>query len=552
MVVLELSTSGDEKCSSFNDQRAPRSEADLEQNKRSQDLDSESIDLNDNEKSGYTKFDLDNDVISRIHSRASVTSDVKRLQELSNEYPDGLLKLPMDSQKRPLNWPFKKKIHHTMAFGITTLSAQVGSSIISACADQLTEEFHIGSEVAVLTFSIFVLGNMVGPIFFAPISELFGRKIGVFIPCFIGGVFICVAANVNSIAALVVFRFLAGVFCAAPVVSSGGAMADVWHPQQRAAAMVLYAINIVMGATTAPIFGALLSTTGSYGWRWAQWLAGLLCLTISIINILTLDETYLPVVEKNMAQKIKMESGYWALHSEHDNLTFTFNDFIKIHLVRPILMLATPIVLLFVLYASFIYGLVYLIITSVSVEFQKVHHFTHVTGYLPLFALLCGFVIGGMLNVLQSKRYAKLFVKLGRKPDPEERLFCMRYGGWFVPCGMFLYGWTMKKWIHWFVPCVGLGFVGAGMAIVFQGCLIYLVDVYTKYAASAIAANTIVRSIFGGVFPLFAIQMFNGMGVHWAASLLGFVGLALCPAPWLFYYFGTKVRKHDPFGSRLN
>lgn len=39
------------------------------------------------------------------------------------------------------------------------------------------------------------------------------------------------------------------------------------------------------------------------------------------------------------------------------------------------------------------------------------------------------------------------------------------------------------------------------------------------FAASAIAANTFMRSIFGGVFPLFATYMFNGMGIEWAATV---------------------------------
>lgn len=505
----------------------------------------------ENERAGFTPFEMDDDVVTRIRTRASVASDAKRVRELYEEYPDGLVRLPLDSPYRALNWPLKRKIWHTMGFGITTLTAQMGASILSASSEQICREFHVGTEVAVLAFSIYVLGNMVGPVFFAPMSELFGRKLGVFIPCFIGGVLMCIAANVNSIAALVVFRFLAGVFCAAPIVSSGGAMADLWAANQRAAALVLYAINIIMGATSAPVFGALLSTTGSYGWRWSQWLSGLLCMTIATINMATMSETFFPVAEQAIVRQQKLDTGCWGLHTEHDQWQLTMREFVNIHLLRPLLMLATPIIFLFVLYASFIYGLVFLLITSVSLEFEQVHHFTHVTGYIPLFAIFVGFLIGGGLNVLQSRRFAKLQDKLGRKPDPEERLYCMMFFGWFIPCGMFLYGWTMKSWIHWFVPCVGLGFVGGGIAIVFQGCLIYMVDVYTKYSASAIAANTMMRSIFGGVFPLFAIQMFKGLGVHWASSLLAFVGLALCPVPWLFRLFGARIRAHDPFKSRL-
>lgn len=507
--------------------------------------------IGDNESAGFTPFELDDDVVSRIRSLSSAVSDHKRINELKELYPDGFVKMSLESPERAMNFTFKQKILHTMGYGFTTLSAQMGASILSASALQIAEEFHVGTEISTLAFCVYVLGNIVGPPIFAPMSEIYGRKIGVFIPCFIGGVMMCISANVTSIAALVVLRFVAGAFCAAPVVSSGGAMADLWSANERAAALVLYAISIVAGAEAAPVIGALLSTTGSYGWRWSMWLTGLLCMTVSVVNLWLMTETFFPVVEQSIVKNERLESGFWGLHCEQDKWRLSFDEFVHIHLLRPILMLITPIIFLFVIYASFVYGLVFLLITSVSVQFETVHHFTHVTGFLPLFALFTGFVMGGGLNIIQSMRFSRIAARIGRKPEPEERLPCMMLFGWFIPCGMFIYGWTMKKWIHWIVPCVGLGFVGAGMAVIFQGCLIYMVDVYTKYSASAIAANTIMRSVFGGVFPLFALQMFKGMGVHWASSLLGFVGLALCPVPWMFRFYGARIREHDPYRKQL-
>lgn len=53
--------------------------------------------------------------------------------------------------------------------------------------------------------------------------------------------------------------------------------------------------------------------------------------------------------------------------------------------------------------------------------------------------------------------------------------------------------------------------LGFGIYTVFMGCLNYIIDAYLMFAASAIAANTIMRSIFGAVFPLFAYYMFEGM-----------------------------------------
>lgn len=104
------------------------------------------------------------------------------------------------------------------------------------------------------------------------------------------------------------------------------------------------------------------------------------------------------------------------------------------------------------------------------------------------------------------------------------------------------------------------------MIAAFMAVNTYLIDAFTLYAASAIAANTILRSVLGAVFPLFGLQMYNALGLvsldfladgtramqltifqGWGNSLLGFVSLALCAIPVLFYYYGEKLRTSKRF-----
>jgi DHA1 family multidrug resistance protein-like MFS transporter len=72
------------------------------------------------------------------------------------------------------------------------------------------------------------------------------------------------------------------------------------------------------------------------------------------------------------------------------------------------------------------------------------------------------------------------------------------------------------------------------------------------FAASAIAANTFLRSLAGSGFPLFATQMIEGMGVQWAGTLLGCVALALVPLPVLFYLKGAKIRERSTFAPTFS
>lgn len=94
---------------------------------------------------------------------------------------------------------------------------------------------------------------------------------------------------------------------------------------------------------------------------------------------------------------------------------------------------------------------------------------------------------------------------------------------------------------------------------IFLQSLNYLVDAYLMFAASAIAGNTFLRSLCGAGFPLFARQMFEGMGIQWASTLLGCVALVLAPIPFIFYKYGAKIRSksayaptHPPRGAETS
>lgn len=71
----------------------------------------------------------------------------------------------------------------------------------------------------------------------------------------------------------------------------------------------------------------------------------------------------------------------------------------------------------------------------------------------------------------------------------------------------------------------------------------YLIDAFTKYAASAIAASTIFRCIVGAFLPLAGESLFNRLGLGWGSSLLGFISLLLCPVPWLLQKYGQTARE---------
>ena len=70
-----------------------------------------------------------------------------------------------------------------------------------------------------------------------------------------------------------------------------------------------------------------------------------------------------------------------------------------------------------------------------------------------------------------------------------------------------------------------------------------MVEAFSQYAASALAATSVVRSIVGGILPIAGLPMYKAMGYGWGNSLLGFAALVLSVMPLVFYKYGETLRK---------
>src|SRR5277367_2933970 len=70
----------------------------------------------------------------------------------------------------------------------------------------------------------------------------------------------------QSLGEIVIFRVLQGVFGAALVPLSQSVMYELYPPEQRAKAMGLWTMGVMMGPICGPILGGWL--TENYSWRW--------------------------------------------------------------------------------------------------------------------------------------------------------------------------------------------------------------------------------------------------------------------------------------------
>lgn len=120
---------------------------------------------------------------------------------------------------------------------------------------------------------------------------------------------------------------------------------------------------------------------------------------------------------------------------------------------------------------------------------------------------------------------------------------------WAIPIGLFIFAWSSYKELTWVGPALGGFPVGFGFILLYNAANNYLVDSYQSQAASALAAKTFLRSFWGAATVLFTTQMYHRLGDQWASSLLGFIALACCAIPYVFYFFGRRIRAHSKFAQ---
>ncbi|KAK1658206.1 major facilitator superfamily transporter [Colletotrichum godetiae] len=454
----------------------------------------------------------------------------------------------------PKQWSMKRKWAAVFCISCFTLLSPVSSSMVAPALEAIGSDLNITSSFEkALALSIFVLAYAVGPLAWGPLSELYGRVIvlqltNLFYMFFNLG---CGLAQTKS--QMIAFRFLAGLGGSAPLAIGGGVLGDLFEAEQRGKAISIYSLMPLLGPAIGPIAGGFI--TQNTTWRWIFYSTTILTAVIQSIGFFVLQETFAPVLLTRRKKRLIKETGNTALHTDFDHPDRTIARTLGIAFTRPFRLLGTqPLVQCLALYMMYLYGLMYLVLSTFPALWTGEYGESVGISGLNYISLGLGFFIGAQTCApLQDRIYAALkrrYVPDGGPGRPEFRVPMMIPGAILVPMGLVIYGWTSQYHTHWIGPNIGAVLFSAGVIIGFQCIQGFLVDTYTRYAASAVAAATVLRSLAGFGFPLFAPSLYQKLDYGWGNTLLALLGIVIgWPGPLLLWKFGPRLRKKSQYAA---
>ncbi|KAK3324107.1 putative MFS transporter [Cercophora scortea] len=449
----------------------------------------------------------------------------------------------------PKNWPKSHKWSYTCTVSLFVFISPVSSAMIAPAMAKLGAELGMQTEFEVyLSLAIFILAYAVGPVFFGPASELYGR------------VYLLQASNLwylawnlgcgftHSKAQFFAFRFLAGIGGSAPLALGGGAISDVWNKDERGKAIGLYTLGPMLGPVIGPIAGGFIAEYTT--WRWVFYSTSIAAIAVQLLGLLFLRESHPGTLLRHKRDLLILQTGNTDLHTPQPSESLTSK---LLHaLIRPVRMFTTqPIVACMSIYMAYLFGTTFLMFATFPDIWTGWYAETRDIGGLNYLAIALGSLIGLILSISLADRFYKYLTSTNNNTsEPEFRIPGMAAGSALVTAGLFWYGWSIEARLHWVMPDLGALIFTAGTMLCLQGMQGYIVDSYETYAASALAAVAILRSLAGFAFPLFAPYMYRDLGYGWGTSVLGFVSVGLGWAgPAVFWFFGKRLRAKSRFAA---
>ncbi|KAF7716288.1 MFS-type transporter [Penicillium ucsense] len=452
--------------------------------------------------------------------------------------------------QNPKNWKLWYKSMSMVFLSWNTLIVVLYSTSYTSGVQQISKEFDTSNTVVTLGLTVYLVGLAIGSMFTAPLSEVYGRKPVCVVCLALFTILIIPCAVAKSVTTLLVVRFFGAFFGSVMISTAPGMVADLVDDEHRALAFSIWSIGPLNGPVLGPVIGGFV--TQYLGWRWMCWIA-LILSCVALAFALILQETYAPTLLQRKAARLRKEtddSRWWSRYDQKSTLL----EILALNLSRPFVMAVTePICIFWNIYIAIVYAILYLCFTAYPIVFRQIRGWD--LGFSGLAFL--GIGAGVLITIACEPLVRRMINSHPKDPEtgsvqPEAMVSFVCICSALIPIGELWFAWTCSPAsIHWIVPLLaGIPF-GAGNTGVFIYASNYLTHSYGMYAASAMAGNSVIRSVLGGVLPLVGPYMYNSLGANWSGTLLGLLEVAIIPIPIIFYKYGYKIRMKSTLIVRM-
>ncbi|KGO43776.1 Major facilitator superfamily domain, general substrate transporter [Penicillium expansum] len=229
-----------------------------------------------------------------------------------------------------------------------------------------------------------------------------------------------------------------------------------------------------------------------------------------------------------------------ALNPDHSP---DLKTFARIALFRPIQLFFTELIVFVVATMSAVaFALIYMFTEALPPIYESMG-FSSTSSCLPFLAICVG-LISRLLTRIQDHRTIVKYEEEIITLEPEHKLLGFMIGAPMLAGGLWWFSWTIPPVadVHWIVSKIALVLIGYALNEFDSVLAGYLADSYPSYAASGFAALSLIRSLMSAAFPLFANQMFEGLGANVASSILAALATLFCIVPPLFIKYGKRIR----------
>ncbi|KJZ72710.1 hypothetical protein HIM_07902 [Hirsutella minnesotensis 3608] len=402
---------------------------------------------------------------------------------------------------------------------------------------------------SVLLVTIWELGEAAGPLFLAPLSEMYGRY--PVINCanllFISATVL--AATCDRASVFILARALTGLAVASNVLNPA-IVGDILEPERRGVAMTIVMMTPLLGGAIGPVLSSALAET--LGWRRVIWISAALAGLCELVFLVFFKETCRVVILRRKAAMVHKKLGD-AVPSEpslacDESLGEEMGSF-WVSVLRPFVIFSGSGILMALCLFS---GVTYTLFYVVSVTLPDILEDVYGQPLSTAGSVFLSFTIGSAISVIICNRSLdRIYTRLRNANKgvgrPEFRLPLAVVGALTLPAFTFFFGVVPQLQLP--ITFLILSVVLLGMTVMLSTLPIvaYIVDAFGCYSASAMTGLIFVRSLFGTFLPLAIGPLTDGFGYAGGFAVLSVVCLCLAPVPVVVMRYGPKWRQRSNY-----